>query len=128
MKIFTYFLISLLFFSCSKSEIEVKDNFKFLTNKSIALIIENVEKENDGKIYYGKISKNGKDYFFSGANNEINVNLDIDKLNRIKKIDPEMERKVPSLKDYEYHLWLKMGSLPKDSAEILKDTGINWVK
>ena len=101
MKIFNYFSIFLLLFSCSKSEIRMNENFAVFNNRSIALLIENVEKENDVKIYYGKIVKNDTDYFFVGTNNKINVTLDIDKLNRIKKIDSEMKLKVPFVKDCE---------------------------
>lgn len=64
----------------------MNENFAVFNNRSIALLIENVEKENDVKIYYGKIVKNDTDYFFVGTNNKINVTLDIDKLNRIKKL------------------------------------------
>ncbi|KIA90177.1 hypothetical protein [Kaistella jeonii] len=128
MKIFNYFLIFLLFFSCSKSEVRTNENFSALNNKSIALLIENVEKENDVNIYSGKIVEKNSDYFFISADKKINLTLDIDKLNRIKKIDPEMEIKVPSLKGYQYFLWLTLGNVPKDNKESLKDTGINWEK
>lgn len=126
MKIFKYLFNFLLLFSCSKSEIRMNENFAVLNNRSIALLIENVEKENDVQIYYGKIVKNRTDYFFVGTNNKINVTLDIDKLNRIKKVDSEMELEIPSLKNCEYFLWLTMESLPNENKEGLKDTGINW--
>ena len=126
MKIFNIFLIFLFVCSCSKSDINLDESFEVLNNKSIALLIENIEKENDIKIYYGKIVKKKSDYFFVGTNNKINITLDIEKLNRIKKIDIDIESKVPSLKECEYFLWLKMDSFRKENKEYLKDTGINW--
>lgn len=102
-------------------------NYNFLLNKKIALIIENTEKQNDVKIFYGNTVNKGYSYVFTNENKTINLTLDSERLNRFQKVTLELKKDIPSLSDCEYFLWLKMEDLPNENLkENLNKTGINW--
>ena len=98
------------------------ENIKY---NSVGLVIENTAKQNDIKIFYGKIVNNDSENYFTNEGENFKVSLDDKQLNRIKKVDKKMRKEIPSFKNCEYILWMKMADL-KDENQDLKKTGINW--
>lgn len=98
------------------------ENIKY---NSVGLVIENTEKQNDIKIFYGKIVNNDSENYFINEDENIKLSLDDKQLNRIKKVDIKMRNEISSFKNCEYILWMTMVDL-KDENQNLKKTGINW--
>ena len=92
---------------------------------SVGMVIENTEEKNDVKIFYGKIVNNNSEKYFTNESNNIKITLDDEQMNRLEKVDSKMRHEVPSLKNCEYILWMKMRDL-NENKQNLKKTGINW--
>ncbi|WP_447950911.1 hypothetical protein [Chryseobacterium koreense] len=124
MKFTNFLIIFILLITCkqNKNRTQNLENIKY---NSVGLIIENTEKQNDVKIFYGKIVNNDAEYYFTNEGEKFKISLDDEQLNRIKKVDTKMRNEIPSFKDCEYILWMKMADL-KGENQNLKKIGINW--
>ncbi len=98
------------------------ENIKY---NSVGLVIENTEKQNDVKIFYGKIVNNDSKNYFTNEDENIKLSLNDKQLHRVKKVDIKMRNEISSFKNCEYILWMRMADL-KDENQNLKKTGINW--
>lgn len=124
MKFFKYLTIFILSFSCKQNKNPTKNMVNANIN-SVGMVIENTEEKNDVKIFYGKIVNNNSEKYFTNESNNIKITLDDEQMNRLEKVDSKMRHEVPSLKNCEYILWMKMRDL-NENKQNLKKTGINW--
>jgi hypothetical protein len=124
MKFVKFLIILILLISCKQNK-NLTQNFEKVKYDSVGLLIENIEKQNDVKIFYGKIMNNSNEIYFTNESNDIKVSLNNNQLNRIKKVNSKMKNEIPSLKNCAYILWMKMSDL-KEENQNLKKTGINW--
>gem|GEM_PF-2650709 len=124
MKFTKFFIIFILLISCkqNKNRTQNLENIKY---NSVGLVIENTEKQNDVKIFYGKIVNNDSENYFTNEDENIKLSLNDKQLHRIKKVDIKMRNEISSFKNCEYILWMRMADL-KDENQNLKKTGINW--
>jgi hypothetical protein len=94
-----------------------------LEGKSIAIIVQNVDQDDDVHVYLGSLQlQNGEPYF---RNNEKDwhVSLDNDKLDRLK---PVVEELKTTLLNADYYLHMTIQSLPDTSVEDLVKTNMKW--
>ena len=124
MKFTKFLIIFILLISCKQNENRTQ-NLENIKYSSVGLVIENTAKQNDIKIFYGKIVNNDSENYFTNEDEKFKVSLDDKQLNRIKKVDKKMRNEIPSFENCEYILWMKMADL-KDDNQNLKKTGINW--
>ena len=124
MKLLKFLTIFIILISCEQNK-NLTKNLETLEFNSVGMVIENTEEQNDVKIYHGKIVNNDAEKFFTNESHDIKITLDSEQINRITKVDKKMRSEIPSLKNCEYIIWIKMGDL-KNESQNLKKTGINW--
>lgn len=94
-----------------------------LKDVAITLIVWNTAKENDVRVYLGKIQiEYGKHYFVNEEKNW-RVSLDEEQLSRLKPVSNELKQ---TLLNADYALSMNMGELPESDSSEYKATGIKW--
>lgn len=103
-------------------------NHKKLLDKSICLILENTNKENDIQVLYGKvlIDKNNS-YYFTDNDSEIHLSLDEDDINNAKKITSRDKKENEIFENCDYSIWITVNIIEIDEpANDMKKTNIKW--
>ena len=99
------------------------DDYKFLKDKKVALLITNIEKENDVRVYLGEIVEIESELCFINKTRGWNIALDLDKFKELQEV-PETLKEI--LLNADFYLTMTLGNLPNDSVEGFKKTGMNW--
>jgi len=97
--------------------------YDFLKDKKVALLVWNTEKENDVHVYLGEIIKKEDDFYFVNAQEKWNFYLDLDKLERIKKVEDDVKE---ILLNADFGLSVSIASLPDKLGEDFVPTGMKW--
>ena len=98
-------------------------NLTDLTDKAIALIVNNIEKENDVCVYLGKLQVDNGKYYFVNEEEAWNVSLDKEQLKQLKPV-PDNLKEILLYADYA--LSLSLGSLPGLDSKGDIATGMKW--
>ena len=98
-------------------------DYNYLKGKKIALIIWNIEDENDVRVFLGEITEKNNAVHFINPLKGWDVALDSDKLSEIKQVSEDMKG---ILLDADYCLSVTLGTLPNDSTEDFLPTGLKW--
>lgn len=94
-----------------------------LKDKAIALIVWNMEKEDDVHVYLGKLQTEDSRYYFFNEEKGWRVSLDEEKLSRLQQVSDDLKE---TLLNADYALSMSMGDLPQSDLEEYKATGMKW--
>jgi hypothetical protein len=97
--------------------------FEELSGKSIAIIVQNVDRENDVHVYLGSLQLYNGEHCFRNDEKDWRVSLDSEQLDRLKPVVEELKETLLNA-DYYFHMTIQ--SLPDTSTENLIKTNIIW--
>lgn len=93
-------------------------------DKKIALIIWNIEKEDDAHVYLGAIEDVKGELFFQNKLKGWNIQLDDEKLRRLKPVTEDIKG---ALLDADLFFSVSMSGIPAESTNEYTFTGIKWL-
>ena len=99
------------------------EDYKFLRDRKVAMVVTNIEKENDVRVYLGEIVEMESEFHFINKPEDWNVTLELDKLEELEEVPEDLKE---MLLNADFYLPMTIGNLPDDSTEGLKKTGLNW--
>ncbi|MFV0139033.1 hypothetical protein OBK20_10290 [Empedobacter falsenii] len=103
-------------------------NYKKLLDKSICLILENTNKENDIQVLYGKVLIDINDsYYFTDDKSEIYLTLEKEDLENAKEITSADKKEHEIFKNSDYSIWIIVNIIEIDEATYdMKKTNMKW--
>ena len=93
-------------------------------DKKVALILSNIDEENDVRICLGEIVNKENEYYFINRSENWNITISPNKLEEIKEVPGELKQ---VLLHADFYFSMTMGNLPNNSSERFISTGIKWV-
>jgi hypothetical protein len=93
-----------------------------LKDKQIALVVWNLDKEDDAHVYVGSLISYGTDYIFKNEKKGWTVPIQADKVDNIKKVTGDLK---PTLLNADYFINLTIGDLVDNQGEFIP-TGMKW--
>jgi hypothetical protein len=91
--------------------------------KDIALVVENIEKENDVCVYLGRMINEKDEFFFINEAQSWRVSLNTDHIKRLKLV-PDQLKSI--LLNADYFFTMTIATLPDLSHEGFSDTSLKW--
>lgn len=88
----------------------------------IALVVWNLDKEDDVHVYVGQLIRNGADYFFNNDKKGWTVPIQPDKIKEIRKVTADLKE---TLLNADYSLNLTIGDLTDNQGQYIP-TGMKW--
>ncbi|MGV0921359.1 hypothetical protein ACTS94_13510 [Empedobacter falsenii] len=103
-------------------------NRKKLLNKSICLILENSNEEDDIKVYYGKVLKDkNESYYFTDNSSTIHLTLDEQDLDNAKVITQDKQKENEIFRNCDYSIWIIVNIIEIDEpTDDMKKTNMKW--
>jgi hypothetical protein len=96
--------------------------FQDIQNKLFALVIWNMDKEDDVHVYVGHIVKDGIDYVFKNDEKGWTVPIDAEKLETVKKVSDDLKE---ALLNADFAINLRITSSGDDPGPFIP-TGMKW--
>lgn len=99
-------------------------NVNELKDKLIALVVWNVDKEDDVHVYVGTLISQGTDYIFKNEKKGWTVPIQADKVDSIKKVNDDLKE---TLLNADYFINLTISDMVDNDGEFIP-TGMKWHK
>jgi hypothetical protein len=93
--------------------------------KDIALVVRNMEKEDDVCVFLGRLSNEKDEYFFINQAQSWRVSMNADHIQELRVV-PDQLKSI--LLNAEYFFTMKMGALPDAAHEGFINTNIKWAE
>jgi hypothetical protein len=100
---------------------EMKDT----EGRDIALVVENMEKEDDVCVYLGRMINENDEYFFINDAQSWRVSLNADHLQRVRPVPDQLK---PILLNADYFFTMTIATLPDLTHEGCRNTNLRWPK
>ncbi len=99
-------------------------NLAEIEDKRVAMIVWNTEKEDDVRVYLGKLENVNGEYAFINEEKGWKVSLENEQLSHLHPVTEDLRE---MLLNADYALSMSMSSLPETyDTNNYKQTGINW--
>jgi hypothetical protein len=97
-------------------------DYKDIEGHLFALIVWNLDKEDDVHVYVGQLIKRGTDYLFNNDKKGWTVTVHPDKIDKIKKVTDDLKE---TLLHADYCLNLTIGDMVDNNGKYIP-TGMKW--
>jgi hypothetical protein len=92
-------------------------------DRDIALVVENSEKEDDVRVYPGRLIKGEDEYFFINEAQRWRVSLNADHIRRLRPVPDQLKT---ILLNADYFLTMTIATLPDLLHEGFRNTNLKW--
>ena len=94
-----------------------------VSGKKIALLVWNLEEENDAHVYIGEIIKTDEGFKFTNKSKNWYLTIDEELFSRLKEVSDEAK---DIFLNSDFYLSCSIASLPEDSDRETFFTGMKW--